>query len=161
MTDTRAGSNKDAEASQSVGGAGKPGHPAPARGSVSSFQIWFGLFGGAAAWTVQLIVNYAIAAHGCYPRYVPLAVPVTGQASFSISLVAISILATVIGIAALLVAITAWRHTSGETGGEAHWLLDTGEGRTRFMAAAGIMTSAVFLLSILFHFAAVIFLGHC
>ena len=159
MTDARAGSKKDFNTD--VGGAGKPGHPAPARGRVSSFQLWFGLFGAASAWTVQLIANYAIAAHGCYPRLVPLAAPVTGQASFATSLILISVVTTLIGIAGLVVAITAWRRTSRETGGEAHWLLDTGEGRTRFMAAAGIMASAVFLFSMLFHLSAVLLLRHC
>lgn len=138
-----------------------PAHPAPARDRVSLPLLWFGLFGAAAAWSVQLIVNYAVASHGCYPRMVPLRSPIFGQLAFSVSLIVISLAAIIIGVAALVAAITAWRRSSDETGGEAHWLLDTGEGRTRFMAAAGIMASSVFLLAILAHSAAVLLLGHC
>ncbi|MEO7043089.1 MAG: hypothetical protein ABI035_12570 [Gemmatimonadaceae bacterium] len=144
-----------------AGLAGKPSHPAPSRDQVSPFLLWFGLFGAAAAWSVQLIANYAIAAHGCFPRLVPLTEPVFGQATLTLWLVAISIFATVVGALAVVAALVSWRRTSDETGGEAHWLLETGEGRTRFMAAAGMMASSVFLLAIIFHFAVVVLLGHC
>jgi len=151
------------EADKGGGGAnpGRPGHPAPSRDKVSPFLVWFGLFGAAAAWTVQLIADYAIAAHGCFPRSVPLTEPVWGHATLTIWLFAISILAIIVAALALAAAFVAWHRTSDEMGGEGHWALDTGEGRTRFMAAAGMMASSVFLLAILFHFAAVVLLGHC
>ena len=160
---TRAGFGSAFEQTpEGVGGnAAKPSHPAPSRDRVSPFLLWFGLFGAAGAWTVQLIANYAIAAHGCFPRMVPLTRPVWGQATLTISLVAISIFAIVAAVAALLAACISWRRTSDEMGGKSHWLLETGEGRTRFMAAAGMMASSVFLLAILFHFSAVVLLGHC
>ena len=147
--------------SASVRAVGGPDHPAPSRGLVSPAVLWFGLFGGPGAWSILLIANYAIASHACYPRLVPLMEPVSGQRAFLTPLIGISIVAIVIGAAALVFAIAAWRQCSGETGGETHWLLDTGEGRTRFMAAAGIMTSSVFLLDILIHGAVVLLLGHC
>lgn len=147
---------------KSPGGAGtRPGHPAPQRANVSQLALWFGLFGGAFAWTVQLLVNYAVAAHVCYPRAVPLTRPTIGEGAMLWTLIIVSIITVVIGAAALFVAIHTWRKTSKETGGGSHWLLDTGEGRTRFMAAAAIMTSAVFLLSIVVHFAAVLALRYC
>jgi hypothetical protein len=164
MTSTRANSAESGSRGDSVGGTGQPGHPghpAPARHRVSKFVLWFGLFGAAAAWNIQLIVNYAVAAHACYPRYVPLPIPAYGETAFSVPLIVVSIAALVIGVAGLFCAIAGWRTTSAETGGGSHWLLDTGEGRTRFMAAAGIMTSSVFLLAILFHCAAVLLLRHC
>lgn len=141
--------------------ADSPSHPAPLRDQASPFLLWFGLFGAAAAWSVQLIANYAIAAHGCFPRLVPLSEPIWGQATLTLWLVAISVVAILVGILALVAAFVSWRRTSDEMGGEVHWLLETGEGRTRFMAAAGMMASSVFLLAIIFHFVAVVLLGHC
>lgn len=143
------------------GAATRPGHPAPQRTNVSPLALWFGLFGGAFAWSVQLLVNYAVAAHVCYPRAVPLTLPTIGESAMLWTLVIVSIATVVIGAAALVVAIRTWRRTSRETGGGSHWLLDTGEGRTRFMAAAAIMTSSIFLLAIIVHLAAVLALRYC
>jgi hypothetical protein len=60
-----------------------------------------------------------------------------------------------------LVSMRNWRRTSGEISGNAHWALDTGEGRTRFMAVSSVMTSAVFLLAILVDVAAIVVVKPC
>ena len=56
--------------------------------------------------------------------------------------------AVVIGIAAGLVAFANWRRSRDEKPGDAHQLLGSGDGRTRFMAMAGMMTSLLFLIGI-------------
>lgn len=128
------------------------GHPAPERGRVSVAALWFGLFGGFLAWTAQTLVNLPVAAHGCYPKMAPLKSPVTpvGGVAFVVSFVAV-----LVSAAAVFVAWRTWSRTREEqqqgTGSgkrETHWasLLETGEGRTRFMALAGVLTSGVFLL---------------
>jgi hypothetical protein len=131
---------------------GKAGHPAPERELARLSALWFGLFGGFAAWTVQTLVNLPVAAHGCFPRLEPLASPVTevrGAAS------AVSVVAVLVSAAAVLVAWRTWSRTrqehqqssgSGSTEGQWAALLETGEGRTRFMALAGVLTSGAFLL---------------
>ncbi len=145
----------------SGGPAGHPGHPAPARGRVSSFVLWFGLFGAPAAWSVQLLVNYPMAAHTCFPRLIPLASPTIGHGGLTTATTIVSIVAILVAIAAGVAAIAAWRQTSGESGGQAHWLLDTGEGRTRFMAASGLMTSGLFLLAIIVHTISIFTVAQC
>ena len=136
-------------------------HPSPSRGTVGLASLWFGLGGGPIAWSVFTIAIYAIAAQACYPRMVPLSAPTMGSRTLYVSLIAISCAAVIVGVAAGLVSMRNWRRTSGEISGNTHWALDTGEGRTRFMAVSSVMTSAVFLLAILVDVAAIMVVKPC
>ena len=70
----------------------------------------------------------------------------------------LSFIVTTVAIAGALAAawasVGSWRAASHELAAgnaEPHvWLLDIGEGRTRFMAFTGILMSGVFLLAVLF-----------
>jgi len=145
------------------------GHPAPQRGNVALWTLWFGFLGAPLGWTLQTLANTAVASHGCFPQLFPLHEPSTGGLRgilFVISLVAI-----VAGVAALAMSWSTWRRTSGEhqehsgAGSHGHTpgtaALETGEGRTRFMALAGVLTSVVFLIVILAHTAAVFVVLPC
>jgi hypothetical protein len=142
-------------------------HPAPSRAKVSALVLWFGLFGGPGAWSVQTLVNLPVASHGCFPRLDPLSVPATGVrgAAFVVSLAAVATC-----IAALFVSGRAWSRTRAEqheaTGsGREHTpaiaLLETGEGRTRFMALSGMLASATFTLASLIHMIAIFLVSPC
>lgn len=145
------------------------GHPAPARGSVALWTLWFGFLGAPLGWSLQSLANTAVASHGCYPSLYPLSAPQTGGMRgilFVISLVAI-----VLGTAALVMSFSTWRRTNNEhqeksgEGARGHnqstAALETGEGRTRFMALSGVLTSIVFLIVILAHTAAVFVMTPC
>ena len=143
-------------------------HPAPARERVGRTGLWFGLFGAPAAWSVQTLADTAIAAHACYPRLTPTDEPVTGG-MLAITL-AVSAAALAVSIAALVVALRSWsrtRHEHQERSGGAsahgaeHALLETGEGRTRFMALSAVMMSVTFLVACLAHAASVLIVGAC
>lgn len=136
-------------------------HPSPGREAVGLTALWFGLTGGAAAWSVLTIVVYAIAAQSCYPRMEPLSAPSMGSVKLPIVLLIISCAAIILAVAAGATSIRNWRRTNDETGGDTHWALETGEGRTRFMAVSSVMTSAVFLLAILVDIAAVVWVRPC
>ena len=151
-------------ADQSRGAA----HPAPARNEVSKGLLWFGLVGGALAWTVQTLIDLAITSHGCYPRLFPLASPVL--AGLRGILVVVSLAALVVCIVAALVAIRTWSRTrhehqastgAGEKHGPSAALLETGEGRTRFLALSGLMTSIVFTIAVLAHTISIFIVGPC
>lgn len=129
-------------------------HPAPARHQVGRWALWFGLFGAPAAWSAQTVVNYVAASHTCYPNLYPLATPTIGHTGLTAVVVAVSILALIVALAAGVVSLASWRETRDETGGQSHWALDTGEGRTRFMAMSGILLSVMFLITIIVHGAA-------
>ncbi|MGI8509426.1 MAG: hypothetical protein ACR2MQ_08880 [Gemmatimonadaceae bacterium] len=142
-------------------GSGEPSHPAPARNAIGLLPLWFGLFGAPAAWSVQELIDYPIAAHTCYPRLYPLPSPTIGHGALWGITMAVSVVALVVAIAAGLVAVHVWRQTREETGGHSSWALDTGEGRTRFMALSGLLTSVAFILGILAHTATILSVPPC
>ena len=145
------------------------GHPAPARGNVALWTLWFGFLGAPLGWTLQTLANTAVASHGCYPQLYPLSSPMTG--AMRGILFVISVVAIVAGVAALAVSLSTWRRTNDEhqersgEGARQHnqstAALETGEGRTRFMAMSGVLTSIVFLVVILAHTVAVFAVTPC
>jgi hypothetical protein len=145
------------------------GHPAPERGTVALWTLWFGFLGAPLGWTLQTLANTAVASHGCFPQLFPLDKPATG--SMRGILFAISVVAIVVGAAALAVSLGTWLRTRSEhqeksgEGARRHdrstAALETGEGRTRFMALSGVLTSIVFLIVILAHTAAVFVVIPC
>lgn len=144
------------------------GHPAPARGEVASWALWLGLLGGPAAWSAQTLIDLAISAHGCYPQLYPLRAPVI--VGVRVIALAVSVVSVIVCVAALLVAWRSWRRTRGEhqenSGrGREHEArtaaLETGEGRTRFMALAGLLTSATFTLVAALHLVTIVIVPPC
>jgi len=143
-------------------------HPAPSRSHVRRAALWFGLLGGPLAWSVQTLVNLPVTSHGCFPRLIPLGTPITGGMRGIAFVVSVAALITVVAAAAI--AWGSWLRTrderQGDTGGAAHHgaeqaLLETGEGRTRFMALAGVLTSLLFLVASLVHAAAIFLVAPC
>lgn len=121
-------------------------HPAPAGGAVAPGALWFGLFGTPVAWSLQLLASYALTAHACFPGAVPLARP-AGADAWLIALIA-SAAAAVVAAVAGNTAWRSWRATRSEHPGDHGTLLEVGEGRTRFMALAGLLLSGIFFLGI-------------
>ena len=159
-----------AQAPDRLDAAGRnAGHPAPQRGNVPLWTLWFGFLGAPLGWTVQSLANTALASHGCYPQLYPLQSPITG--GLRGILFAVSVVAIGIGVAALAMSWSTWRRTRGEhqensgnpsrQHGHGTAALETGEGRTRFMALSGVLTSVVFLLVILAHTAAIFVVLPC
>ncbi len=120
-------------------------HPAPHRHRVIAWAVWFGLLGAPLAWSLQELVNVTLAGYACYPHDIPLATPLWTNLS-AVSLW-VEAAAVVLCIAALIVAVVSWRRTRHEAAGDMHQLLSSGDGRTRFMAMAGTMCSALFLIA--------------
>jgi hypothetical protein len=134
-------------------------HSAAAVRSVTPAALWFGLFGAPVAWSLQLLASYALVAHGCYPDAEPMTMPVVPG---------LRALVLGTGAAALAVALLAggsawrsWRATQHEHDGGHEALLEAGEGRTRFMALAGMMLSAVFVLGIVMNVVPLLLLRPC
>ena len=142
-------------------------HPAPSRGHIALPALWFGLFGGPVAWSVQTLVNLPVASHGCYPTLSPLEAPITGVRGIAFF---VSLLALVVCVAAAAVSFRSWlrlrgEHQQGSGRGSEHTpaaaLAETGEGRTRFMALCGVLTSLTFLVLSLVHTAAIFLVSPC
>lgn len=132
-------------------GARMPGHAAPHRDRVSLALLAFGLFGAAAAWAVQLISNYSLMAHFCYPLQTPEASPTFG--GVRVLAIAISAVLLVVAVLALFTAIRSFnitRHEMAKAEDDAHSeTAEVGEGRTRFLSLAGILVSGIFVYGVL------------
>lgn len=119
---------------------------ASAGGALPPPALWFGLFGAPAAWSLQLLVNYALVAHACFPKSEPLAAPVVG--GLQAIVLGAGFAALAIALAAEATAWRSWRASRHESRGGHGGLLEVGEGRTGFMALGGVLVSGVFLLGI-------------
>jgi len=134
-------------------------HPAPHRRRVGLTALFFGLAAAPVAWNVQLLFSVGFASHACYPRDVPLELPIWSNL-WGI-LLAIGLAGIAVAILGGLVSFRNWRLTFDESTGSVHHMLDRGEGRTRFIAMFGILTSAVFALGVVFATAAVFLVPLC
>jgi hypothetical protein len=145
-----------------------PEHPAPERNAVALTGLWFGFLAGPAAWTLQELVDSAITSHECFPRLFPLASPpMTGMRGL---LFAVSLFAILLCLAGAAVAWRDWMRTraehhesTGKARQHAHpaALLETGEGRTRFMALSGVLTSVTFLIVVVANSASIFLVTPC
>ncbi|MEO7073020.1 MAG: hypothetical protein ABI300_08715 [Rhodanobacter sp.] len=130
-------------------------HPVPNRYRVGLLALGFGVAGAPLAWNIELLVGTALSGHQCYPRYMPLALPTwSGTWWF---LLGLSVAAVVLGGCAGLVSWRSWRRTQDEHPSPAH----SGEGRNRFLALCGMLTSGLFLVALLFSLAVVLMVPVC
>lgn len=119
----------------------------PGRTTNSRWLLWFGLFGAPAAWSIQLLVNYPLAAHSCYPKGVPLNEPTFG--GLWTALIAVNLLMMLTTLAAGAAAIVIWRNARDRSSGSHDPVLESGVERVRYMAYAGMLVSGLFLLAVL------------
>jgi hypothetical protein len=120
-------------------------HPAPHRQRVHLVTLIFGAFVGPVVWGLHLIANTAIAGQVCYPGPAPR---LTDLPSLRLLLGASGGIAIVLALIGTYVSYRSWRTTREEREGSHHHLIEVGEGRTRFLAFAGMFTSLVFALVI-------------
>lgn len=117
------------------------GHPAPQRERVGPVSVAFGLTGAPLAWIGLSLVNYGVASQDCTP-------PMASRAGIVLGVTVA--LAVVVALAALWTAWRAWRRSHAEQAGGQERTMEVGEGRTRFLALCGVITSLGFLLGIAF-----------
>jgi hypothetical protein len=122
------------------------GHPAPHRSRIGLAALLFGIVAAPLAWNAQILFNSALAGFVCYPHGAPLMAPLFGG-SRSL-MVAVDLTGIVIAVVAGLISWRSWRRTSAERPGSFHNLLELGEGRTRFMATVGMLTSGLFVIAL-------------
>jgi hypothetical protein len=137
---------------------GQP-HPSPHRAHAWAWATGFGLIGGPLAWSLQLFVNASIGAHGCYPADAPLAQAIWSNTTMVMAVVDVAAMLVCIG--ALWSAWHSWRRTRAERPGSAHHLMEAGDGRTRFMAMAGMLTSGLMLAAVVLSIASAMAIPGC
>jgi hypothetical protein len=128
--------------------AAAPSHPAPHRGKVSFWALMFGCCAAPIFWIGQLTLGYWVSAEICYGSDHPTATYAPGM--LHTALLVFDAIAIVAALAGGIVSFLSWRATQEEKKGGANQALHTGEGRARFMALWGILSSIWFLGAIAF-----------
>jgi hypothetical protein len=116
-----------------------------------SFPLWFGLLGPPAAWGLHLVLGDMIYEIGCAPAMRRHAI--LGQSLDFWALLVASVLAVVTALAGVL-AFRAWRELRHQQDG-------TSLSRASAMAIAGMASSSLYLLIILFALMPSLFLRVC
>lgn len=123
-------------------------HPAPHRGRVSFTALVFGASAAPLFWLGQMMLGYGASAIACYGSDHPTTI--ASASALRTALVLFDAVAIVAALAAGTVSFLAWREVRHETEGDKTDALEIGDGRARFMALWGIMSSLCFFLAIMF-----------
>jgi hypothetical protein len=136
-------------------------HPAPHRDRVGWFASAFGLWGAPFAWAVQVCAGLALSSYPCFPNERRYQVPLAGLEWTGAAVVVVTVVAIAIALVALGVSIRSYRLTSGEVPGGHRRLLESGTGRTRFLALWGMCISAGFAIATAFNGISFLLLPRC
>ena len=137
-------------------------HLPPRRDRTRLDLLLLALASGPFAWIVQLVGDYALASHACRsgdaPRLTP---PAGGWGGEHLVLVGVNLACLALCLAGGGVAAAAWRRSHRERAGDGRALIGVVDGRTRFLAACGVIAAAVFALAIAFDTALPFFVPSC
>ena len=125
-------------------------HPAPHRHRIGLLVLLATVFAPPLAWSAHLVVNYALSSRACYPDGSPVTAP-TLRSLWAL-LIAIDIISLAISAAGAVIAWRAWRISREEMASSDPVLVETGEGRTRFLAGWGLMIGIGFFVLVAFDF---------
>jgi hypothetical protein len=122
-------------------------HPSPHRARAAPLTLWLGLLLAPAAWFVELAIDMPLLSHACYPGDVALA----GRLPVLMPIVlAVDLATLLVTVVAAFLAWRNWRRTAGEKSCGGGRVFSTGDGRTRFMAMAGMITCGLVCLAVLY-----------
>ena len=134
-------------------------HPAPHRHHVGPAWLLAAIFMPPAAWSVHLIVNYATASHACFPDGAPHSS--SSIESLRVLLILIDIASLVISAVAAAIAYRSWQTTADEMAEHPSPMVESGEGRTRFLAIWGLLIGMGFFIAVIFDFVGLWILPIC
>ena len=123
-------------------------HPAPHRHAVPHWRASYALAAAPIAWFLQENVSYAVASRLC--RFGAEATASPAATTLAAWLALLGALAAGVALSGAWMGWRDGRRVVGEHPGSSHVLLEVGEGRTRFVAICGVLTSLGFALAIAF-----------
>lgn len=127
-----------------------PPHPAPARHSVGKLALAFGLLAAPFAWAVDEMALYFVASRLCEMKTYNVTESLARATAPWFIVVSLAMFA--LAVAGAWVAYDSWNKSRHEKQGSGHNLVEVGEGRTRFLAMSGLVTSVGFSIAFLFIF---------
>lgn len=133
-------------------------HPAPHHHRAGLAALLFGAGAAPLFWLGQVMLGYGVSAWVCYPGDHPAAAPAAPLAAALMAFNAVALAGCLAGGA---VSWWCWRQTRGEKEGGHRHALHIGEGRARFMALWGMMSSLWFFFAVLFNIIASVTVPPC
>jgi hypothetical protein len=132
---------------------------APETRSVRFVTLMLGACAAPIFWLGQMMLAYGVTAYVCYPGDHPQSLA-TARPLFAV-LLAFDAVALIACAAGGLVSWRAWRCSTHDKARNHRHVLHTGEGRDRFLALWGIMSSLWFFAAILFNVIASVMVPPC
>lgn len=123
-------------------------HPSPQSHRVSFAALIFGMIAAPVFWLGQMMLTYGVSAVTCYGSDHPTTI--ASGAALRSAFIVFDAIAIIAAIAGGIVSYMSWRRVRNEKEGGQGQALEIGDGRARFMALWGIMSSLWFLGAILF-----------
>lgn len=112
------------------------------------FRLYVGMTVAPFAWAIQILIGYSLAAYACYPKTFALGRPLWSDLRIGLA-VATAACWVLLGVGCFV----AWRNyraTASPADLSSHRTLQSGDGRARFMALAGLLVSGGFGIALLF-----------
>lgn len=125
-------------------------HPSQSKGVLPAWRVFAGLTLAPAAYALLIIAGYAVSAQQCQT-----------QAHSNLAVWVIDLVAIIAILAGFGISLTNFMRTRGEGKGGHRQTQDIGDGRTRFLAYAGLCASAIFGLAALVQIAAILVIHRC
>jgi hypothetical protein len=122
-------------------------HPAPHAARVKLYESFFGLFGGPLAWFIQLCAGYALATQPCFVDGARASQPLAALHWTWQAMVALMVVAVAASLVSLVLSWGAFKRTALEVGRDQGDLMETGSGRTRFLALWGMVLGGSFAVA--------------
>jgi hypothetical protein len=122
-------------------------------------RLFAGMVLAPLAWALEVLTGYALAAHACYPTDRALAVPTWSNLRWIVDGVSVALwLLLFVGCA---IAWANWKATRSASNVASHRIIQTGDGRPRFMGLCGVIVSGLFAVVMLFTSVGVLWVPSC
>jgi hypothetical protein len=136
-------------------------HPSPQRHRIGLMPLMLGLVAPPAAWVIQLAVNYGLSSYSCFPDGSPRATVLPGWTGVWTGVLIINLVTLAIATGTTFLSYRNWHAVRDEHPGEADDLVETGEGRSRFIGLAGAISGLGFIMAILLDLIAILGVPQC
>lgn len=135
-------------------------HPDPGRHAVGVTALLLGLFLAPIFWAGNLMIDYALVSHACYPGAVPLRVPAAGFGFVWPLMLAFDLVTLAVIAGGFVLSLRNWRVT-GPPQEHVHQFMHKGEGRSRFFGMVAMGWAAVLFLVVATQSASLYWLTLC
>lgn len=129
-------------------------HPGP-----GVVRLFAGMVIAPLAWALQVLIGYSVAAYACYPTDVALVEPLWPHLRLIVG--SISVVLWIVLLVGCAIAWANWKATRPHSDVTPHRIMQSGDGRPRFMALCGVVVSGLFAVVLLFTSVGILWVPTC